>query len=63
MSEYFVRCHRSYIVNIKKIKSITKNNVVLENEIKIPISRGKYNEINNAFIDYISERGFKNIYG
>ena len=62
-SEYFVRCHRSYIVNIKKIKSITKNNVVLENEIKIPISRGKYNEINNAFIDYISERGFKNIYG
>lgn len=54
-SKYFVRCHRSYIVNVKYIKSITKNNVLLENGINIPISRGKYNEINDAFINFISE--------
>lgn len=54
-SKYFVRCHRSYIVNVKHIKSITKNDVLLENGNIIPISRGKYKEINNAFIDYISE--------
>lgn len=53
--KYFVRCHRSYIVNVKYIKSITKNNVLLENELKIPISRGKYKEINDVFIDYVSE--------
>ncbi|MGL5692575.1 MAG: LytR/AlgR family response regulator transcription factor, partial [Peptostreptococcaceae bacterium] len=41
-SEYFVRCHRSYIVNIKYIKLITKNEVVLENGTRIPISRSKY---------------------
>lgn len=54
-SKYFIRCHRSYIVNVKYIKSITKNNVLLENGLKIPISRGKYNEINDAFINFISE--------
>ena len=54
-SKYFVRCHRSYIVNVKHIKSITKNKVLLSNGIKIPISRGKHKEINNAFINYINE--------
>lgn len=53
-NEYFVRCHRSYIVNLKYIKSITKSNVVLESGFKIPISRGKYKEINDAFITYIT---------
>ena len=28
-SEYFIRCHRSYIVNVRYIKSIIKNNVLL----------------------------------
>lgn len=56
-NEYFVRCHRSYIVNVKHIKSITKNNVFLENGVKIPISRGKYKEINDIFIDYITGEG------
>ena len=53
-SEYFVRCHRSYIVNISHIKSITKNNVLLENGVKVPIIRSKYKEVNNIFINYIS---------
>lgn len=52
-SEYFIRCHRSYIVNIKHIKSITKNDILLENGETIPISRGKYKEINDSFINYI----------
>ncbi|MCF0146792.1 MAG: response regulator transcription factor [Clostridium sp.] len=54
-NEYFVRCHRSYIVNIKHIKSIVKNNIMLENGVNIPISRGKYKEVNETFINYICE--------
>lgn len=48
----FIRCHRSYLVNIKYIKTVTKDNVILESGLKIPISRGKYNETNDAFINY-----------
>lgn len=53
-NKYFVRCHRSYIVNVKHIKSITKDKVLLSNGTKIPISKGKYKEINDAFINYIN---------
>lgn len=53
--EYFVRCHRSYIINIKHIKHITKSKALLSNGVEIPISRGKYKEINDAFINCIIE--------
>lgn len=48
----FIRCHRSYLVNIKYIKAVTKDSVILESGVKIPISRGKYIETNDAFINY-----------
>lgn len=53
----FYRCHRSYIVNLYKVKEIitwSKNtySVVIENpeESKIPLSRTKYNEIQECLI-------------
>lgn len=53
----FYRCHRSYIVNLYKVKEIitwSKNtySVVIENpeESKIPLSRTKYNEIQERLI-------------
>ena len=61
--ERFVRCHRSYIVNIKYIKSIEKCNLVLEIGVKIPISRGKFKELNEVFINYICEGGANVING
>lgn len=51
----FIRCHRSYLVNLKYIKTITKDNVILDNGVKIPISRGRYNEVNEAFINYFCD--------
>ena len=51
----FIRCHRSYLVNLKYIKTVTKDNIILDSGVKIPISRGKYNEVNDAFINYFCE--------
>lgn len=53
--EYFIRCHRSYIVNLMHIKSISKSDILLKNGIKVPISRSKYKEVNDAFINYVCE--------
>ena len=33
----FCRCHRSYIVNLKYVNQIFRNEIILENDIKIPI--------------------------
>ena len=53
--EYFIRCHRSYIENVKHIKSIFKNHLLLADGEEIPISRGKYKDVNDIFINYICE--------
>ena len=53
-SQNFVRCHRSYIVNIKYVKSINKNSLILENDIKIPISKTRMDDTYNTFIDYFA---------
>ena len=50
--DHFVRCHRSYIVNIKYVKNINKNSLVLENQIKIPISKTRMNDTYDTFINY-----------
>lgn len=49
---HFIFSHRSYIVNISKIERILKEEVLLEHEYLVPISRAKYKEINSAFISF-----------
>ena len=41
LPEYFIRCHRGFIVNWKKIKrlQLSKGELVLENEVWVPVSR------------------------
>jgi len=49
---YFMRIHRSYIINLKKIQEINKNRVFLDNDISLPIG-DNYRE---AFNQYLSTR-------
>ena len=53
--ENFVRCHRSYIVNIKYVKNINKNSLLLEDDIKIPISKTRMDITYNTFINYFAK--------
>ncbi len=45
-SDIFVKIHRSYIINTKKIKDIEDNSVLIEGYV-IPISRSKKDELYN----------------
>ena len=47
----FFQTHRSYIVNLGFVKKITKNDVVLKDGTVIPLARGLYDKINQAFIN------------
>jgi DNA-binding LytR/AlgR family response regulator len=53
----FVRTHRSYVVNLKYIEKITKNECQLINNIKVPLSRNSYKAVNEKFIDYYKGKG------
>ena len=44
LEDYFFRCHRSYIVNLRKITKIKQNDSYIGNE-RIPISKQKIKEL------------------
>lgn len=48
----FVHCHRSYLVGLHAIRSITKTDVILDNGERLPISRRMYAQLSQAFISY-----------
>ena len=43
---YFFRCHKSYIINLKKVTRIEKSNVFIGN-ILVPVSKYKFKEFKN----------------
>lgn len=56
MAEYlgdhrdFVRCHRSYLVNLQHISVIVKSELTLDDGRKLPVSRNAEKEVNQAFV-------------
>ena len=52
----FVLCHRSYIVNLRHIKSIGKETITLDNDKEIPLSRRLAKDVNKKFIEYYTRR-------
>jgi len=52
LDESFFKAGRSYIVNMHYIRKVTKTEVILEGEISIPLSRGLYEPLNRAFINF-----------
>ena len=54
LGEYqeFVRCHRSYLVNVRHISTIIKPEVILDDKRRLPVSRSAEKEVNRAFIGF-----------
>ena len=52
LSNAFYRIHRSYLVSLKNIIRISRTSVCVEGGAELPLSRGKYDDINYAFIKY-----------
>ncbi len=56
-SQIFIQQHKSYIVNIEYISKIEKNDIILFNQQKIPISRYKIKYLKEMILSY--ERDMK----
>lgn len=51
----FLACHKSYIVNMNKIKRIEKNVIILENLLEIPISKSQYTKVKQTYFHYMQK--------
>lgn len=50
LDENFFRTGRSFIVNLAYVRRVTRTEVVLSGDIRVPLSRGQYETINRAII-------------
>lgn len=50
----FVRIHKGYLVNMAYIQRINKNNVVLKNNIVLPLSERRYKNVFDCFTSYLA---------
>ena len=49
----FLRVHRSFLVNMDYIQTLTVENIVMSSDIKIPVPRGKYMQIKQVYMEYM----------
>lgn len=52
----FIRPHRSFLVNMEYIKSISYKAITMNDSAKIPIPHGKCSEIKNKYLEYAFSR-------
>lgn len=53
--ELFVKCHRSFVVNLAYVEKISRTECTLLGGTALPISRSSYQELNERFIQYYKE--------
>ncbi len=51
LSDDFYRIHRSYLVSLKYVTRISRTSVTVDGKTDLPVARGKYDDINRAFIE------------
>jgi DNA-binding LytR/AlgR family response regulator len=51
----FTQCHKSFIVNMSRIRRFRSGDILLKNGEHIPVSRSKYNETKKAYFNFIGE--------
>lgn len=54
-SSSFIRCHRSFLVNLSGIRYIRPYEFTLKGGQVVPISKGRFAEIHKKFVDYLAD--------
>jgi len=57
--ERFIKCQKSFIVNMDYVISISSRDFVLTEKELIPISRQVYQQTKNSYIDYFFKKGVR----
>lgn len=54
---YFFRCHKSYLVNLRMVIKYDKETASLKSGESVPIARRKFAEFGTAFLAFLREEG------
>lgn len=51
--EMFLKPHRSFLINMDYIQTMTTHSIIMECGMKIPVPREKYAQIKQAYMEYV----------
>ncbi len=51
----FVKCHRSYLVNLEHVAAVRRTELVLDDGRLVPLSRYVYRQVNEAFVAFYKD--------
>ena len=51
--DQFVRCHKSYIVNLQHVSTVRRSHTILRNNHQVPVGRAFYSGLMEALIVYV----------
>lgn len=51
----FAKCHKSFLVNMDRIRRITGSTIIFDNDVQINMSRQKAEEFKRTYFDYIQK--------
>jgi two-component system response regulator LytT len=54
----FFRSHRSYLISLSKVKKIVKNDVIMDGDISLPVSRSNVKALKEALYAYVEGTAF-----
>lgn len=57
LPDYFVQSHKSYVVNMKEIRSIERSWLEMEQGMRLPISKNRYRDTKSRFIRFMEGLG------
>lgn len=57
LNEHFIQVHKSFVVNMKRVRSIKYDSLLLDNDAVVPISRSRNRELQDRYFAILSEDG------
>lgn len=54
----FFRIHRGYLISLSKVKKVSKNDVIMDNEVILPVSRSNVKTLKEALYAYVERTAF-----
>lgn len=56
-NRHFLKCHTSFIVNMRMVERFSKESFTLRGGKTVPIAKGQYTTVRDAFMDYSMNKG------
>ena len=53
----FVRCHKSFVVNMDFVRELNRNNVLVKTGKRLPIAQSKQVEVKKKYMTYLKSTG------